>query len=894
MAMNFTLPGTYAGLLSRWTRSQTNLEEEVFFVDWFKDREWSDDRPLILCKDGGLMAIFNMSGIDPEPMGQEDFDGAAAAIRRAMDLFQLESIEDRFIGGNWVIQNYLERLHVEAPTLAPLERDSRALDFLRQATTNYWNSRKAFDDRLTWVIQFHPKVRSETDRWKARTPDYHIAIAKDFLEELAAMMRRQCAMFENTITGFTTYRPRQGFGIRWMNQEEARNFLWRQVNRREDAAPSDDGLHSLTESLCLSNRSNLGRYYQVDDQYCTVLTFKNPPSISRGNLLAAFQEKCDFPFTLTHTWEPFDPQAKKKMINANKGPAASMRSRSRAIAEWDDEAEDFLGALQVDAVTPFYWKFSAIVTAPQREIKVFEDRVSRLHSWIKTFAGAEPLVEGKSLRNLAEISALPGSGFMNKRQNIVTSLNCGDLAFTFRISTGATKAHVVFGTRRNGYHAFNLFDSRLPNWNSAVLGLPGSGKSLLMNMEAMALAGYPSQIYVIDIGNSYGRLFEWLHKEMPGLVSVMRLGQSTFNFNPFPMLWAMEEREKQRADGTYKKDLGGGEFIHDPVEEAKIFFQGWLDVLLGQGQPLTPDQKNRVDRALKGEDGKGGFYLDQEQYCASILEQRKAGLRTMGGAEPLTSLLTFIRQEAPEFESALEFWTRLPQKLYFDSGLDSLSNAKACYFEVTGLDEQKEVVRPFVAALMGTIWRRIMDPRNLHERKVIIIDEAWKFLADPAFAAIIEGMFRTIRKYNGFVILSTQTPNDIKSGDAIKLLRTMAHQFLYKGFSDPDYFQNHLQMTDAQMKLHQSLQQDDVVREVLHWDQNGDARVFRVEVDPWRYWLVTTNAVDKVIWSRFYSYFGNEIDAMEALAGATSYKTVPSEFLRTRLVEDYAQKKNIP
>ena len=893
MTVGFALPGTHGGLFQSWNGGQSNLEEEVFFHDWFKDSEWSDERPLVLNKDGGLMCFFSMEGLDPEPLGQGEYNAAAAAVRRAMDLFQLESIDSAFTGGTWVIQNYLERVRTKVPPLAPLERESRALEFLRAATDRHWSGRPLFDDRITWVVQFHPAVKSEVERWKARVPDYYKEFAREWLEAQAAMVRRQCSMFDNALTAFSTDRPKQGFGVQWMGREEVRKFLWRQVNRREDDPPPEHPYLSLAGDLCLSNRSNKDRYQRVNDQFIAVLTFKNPPCLSKGNMMACFQEHLNFPYTLVHTWAPFDPLAKKKEIDKNKGPAATLRTRSRVVAEWDAEAEEFIGALQVDVATPFHWKFSAIVTAPGDELKVFEDRVAKFYTWLKTFAGAEPLVEGKTLRDLAEISSLPGSGFMNKRQNIITALNCGDLAFIFRASTGIQPAHLVFGTRRSGYYGYNLFDPRLPSWNSAVLGLPGSGKSVLMNMEAMGLAGYPSQIYIIDIGNSYGRLFDWLQKEMPGMVSVMRFGADSFNFNPFPLVWALKEREKQRADGTYLKDLGGGEFLRDPVEEAKVFFQGWLDLLVGQGKAVEPEMKNKLDRALKGGDGKSGFFLDYEHYCQALIEQEQAGMK-VHYPEPLTSLLTFVRQEAAELEGIFEFWTRNPQKQYFDSGKDSFSGTKACYFEVTGLDEQKEVVRPFVGALMGLIWRRITDPRNLKERKVIIIDEAWKFLADPAFAPVIEGFFRTARKHNCFVILSTQTPNDLKSPEAIKLLRTMAHQFLYKGFDDPEYLAGHLKMSEAQIELHQSLRQDNEMREVLHVDQNGDCRVLRVDLNPWQYWMVTTNAQDKVIWSRFFAHYGSEEAAMDALAEATGHKTIPGELLRVRMVQDYARKHNIP
>src|SRR4029078_3333358 len=131
---------------------------------------------------------------------------------------------------------------------------------------------------------------------------------------------------------------------------------------------------------------------------------------------------------------------------------------------------------------------------------------------------------------------------------------------------------------------------------------------------------------------------------------------------------------------------------------------------------------------------------------------------------PLSILLTHLKNEAPEFVAAVELWTRPPRDRYFDSGTASaagpssryfasgaasVAGARYVYFELTGLEDDKLLAVPFVSALMGTIWKRIQNPRAIKERKGVFIDEAWSFLAHPALFRVIEDMFRTIRKFNG-------------------------------------------------------------------------------------------------------------------------------------------------
>jgi hypothetical protein len=107
-------------------------------------------------------------------------------------------------------------------------------------------------------------------------------------------------------------------------------------------------------------------------------------------------------------------------------------------------------------------------------------------------------------------------------------------------------------------------------------------------------------------------VFELLAAEMPADVAVMRLKGGDFRFNPLPLVWAIEERERQRFSGTYRMTLEGGDTLSCPVDEAKNFFESWLDGLVGQGIVVSPTQKNRLDRALKGANGEGGFFRDDE------------------------------------------------------------------------------------------------------------------------------------------------------------------------------------------------------------------------------------------------------------------------------------------
>jgi type IV secretory pathway VirB4 component len=501
--------------------------------------------------------------------------------------------------------------------------------------------------------------------------------------------------------------------------------------------------------------------------------------------------------------------------------------------------------------------------------------------------GSGEVLEERSNRMLAELSTLPGNGQFGLRFNRVTSRQVGDLAMAYRLSPGDKPPFLLFGDRKGGVFSYSLFSRREPSWNKAVLGLPGSGKSMLMNAFLLGTAMFDSQAYVLDKGNSFGPIFELLAQEMPSEVAVMRLRGGEFRFNPFPLTWALGERDRQIAAGEHRKVMEGGEQLPCPVEDARVFFEAWLDGLVGQKAGLTPTEKNRLDRALKGDDGKSGFFRDFENQSRAFmrLDRGRVGARP---PRPLSILLTHLKNEAPELVPVVELWTRPPRDRYFDSGSDSVASAKYIYFELSGLEDDPLLAIPFVSALMGTIWKRIQSPRAMAQRKAVIIDEAWSFLTQPAFFRVIEDMFRTIRKFNGFITLSTQSPKDLKDGEARKLLQTMAEIFLYRGFSEPEFMERDLHLTAHHQKLHESLREDDQRREVFYVSKNGLNRVLSVEISPALYWFATTDGEDKHWRSLFCQHFGF-VEGIRHLVAACADKTIPGGELRIAKVRAYAE-----
>lgn len=880
-------------LFKDWNTASSNLENELLFFDFFRlEENYDPAKPFILCKDGGLLALFEMDGIDPEPIGVEGLELAANAIRRAMDTFNPANLDNDWKGGTWEIQNIFVRSEGQAPKIEPPSRDSAALKYLAESTNTFWSGRVIYADEIVWAVKFSPKF-AEKEGWRLRDPQQEAVLKLKDLRAEARMFRRMLKTFEENLLAFTTRRPKMGFGFRFLGEEGCHATLWRQVNRK-GGEPSNKLRRDvpLVVQVCASERDDSGHHYRINGLHTKVLTWKIPPAASIAYLFARLQNECNFPFTVAQTFKALDFEKFGKKIEVFQNFAGAIAKKSADAARYEAEANSFLGSVKMDAAAPFNWYFTIIVQG--ETLAEVEDRAAKIASQQKIILGGDSLEETGN-RVLAEISSIPGNGLYALRKNIVTSKNVGDLVMVYRLSPGDKTPFLLFGDRKGGVFSYSLFTRREPSWNKAILGLPGSGKSMLGNQMILGNAMFPSQGYIIDKGNSYGPLMELLEADMPGQVAVMRVRGGNFRFNPCPLVWALEERDRQQAAGKWKMELPGGGQIPCPVEQAKLFFEAWLDGLVSQGKHLDPNDKNLLDRALKGADstGEGGFFRDYENQCRSFIRAKERDPNSqLPPPKPLTTLLTHLRNEAPQFVSAVELWTRPPRNQYFDSGTDSISGAKYIYFELEGLEDDPMLPVPFVAALMGTIWNRITAPDTINERKIVPIDEAWSFLAQPAFFTVIEMMFRTIRKFNGEVVLMTQTPSDIKDGNARKLLQSMAEIFLYKGFSEQTFFEKDLEMSDHHVKLHESLSQDDRRWEVFYWSRSGLNRVLNVIITPAAYWYATTDAEDKY-WRNVYWKRWGMVEGTRRLVEACEGRTIAGKDLRLARVEEYAKMNEI-
>lgn len=319
----------------------------------------------------------------------------------------------------------------------------------------------------------------------------------------------------------------------------------------------------------------------------------------------------------------------------------------------------------------------------------------------------------------AFLGSLPGHMFENLRRPIVSSTVLCDLIPLYTEYTGESVSPntlpgmlsplcQAISDKKQAFY-LNLHDKDLAN--TLVIGPPGSGKSVLLGHLILNLLRY-EDISVVIFEKGYS--FYALTKALGG--SHLELKSKDAQLCPLYHLDSTEDMALARDYIEYLLRLTGMEFLKEYRDD--------IDTALN----LTA-QLPHYERTLTA----FCSYLNKRQ----LLEAMQPYLSVSGFVSPL-------------------------------DGCDDLClDNKVTTVELEGLFERSDISA-------GAILRHLF---NLVERmrvkdkkpKAIVIDEAWLVLKDELFAKQLVSWLKTLRKDNIFVILATQSVDDLMSSSISRI-----------------------------------------------------------------------------------------------------------------------------
>ncbi len=126
-----------------------------------------------------------------------------------------------------------------------------------------------------------------------------------------------------------------------------------------------------------------------------------------------------------------------------------------------------------------------------------------------------------------------------------------------------------------------------------------------------------------------------------------------------------------------------------------------------------------------------------------------------------------VRFDFDEFRFILRKFYKggIYDKILNDEFDNTLFNESFIVFEIDNIKEHK-LLFPITTLIIMDVF--IQKMRHKKNKKVLIIEEAWKAIASPMMAGYILYLYKTVRKFAGEAIVVTQELNDIIGNAIVK------------------------------------------------------------------------------------------------------------------------------
>ncbi|MGW5878997.1 VirB4 family type IV secretion system protein [Nocardiopsis terrae] len=291
---------------------------------------------------------------------------------------------------------------------------------------------------------------------------------------------------------------------------------------------------------------------------------------------------------------------------------------------------------------------------------------------------------------------------------------------------------VVYGTNTHssGLVAWDRFCGELDNHNSVILARSGAGKSYLAKLEILRSLLVGVEVAVIDPEGEYLRLAEAVGG------TTISLGTNEGRLNPFAL-------------PTHGEGEDGRSFT-----SRALFLHTLIGAMVGD---LTATDKSVLDRAIVTAYAGAGITRDPATW-------NRAAPRLADLAEALEEIATdpgtgeSPARAAQGLSERLEPFVHGSHATLFEGGSTARVGG---HLTVVSLKELPEQVRPVgVLLALDAIWRHVTVSGPARPR-MVVVDEAWLLLQDPAAARYLARWSKAGRKHWMGLTLVTQDVGDV-------------------------------------------------------------------------------------------------------------------------------------
>ena len=321
------------------------------------------------------------------------------------------------------------------------------------------------------------------------------------------------------------------------------------------------------------------------------------------------------------------------------------------------------------------------------------------------------------------------------------------------------------------------------NSNFFCLGPSGSGKSFHINSVVRQLHEQGTDVVMVDTGNSYEGLCEYLGgkyisytEERPITMNPFRINREEYNIekidflkNLILMIWKGSDSQIPEIEFRIVEQI--------IIDYYDAYFNGFTRYTDEQREVLL---KNLFAAPSRKNPNKPPREVDEMvRKQIEVLEARRAALKVTELSFNSFFDYSFDRLEQICTENDIttisySTYSTMLQPFYKGGAYEKILNETVdsalfdetfIVFEVDAIKENKKLFPIVTLIIMDVFLQKMRIKKN---RKVLVIEEAWKAIASPLMAEYIKFMYKTARKFWASVGVVTQEIQDIIGSEIVK------------------------------------------------------------------------------------------------------------------------------
>ena len=634
--------------------------------------------------------------------------------------------------------------------------------------------------------------------WMARRRNQHESVyLESSIEEAAGGFRQLVEASRALVDDLTA--------VQVLDAAQGSRFLNELTNRPGsfwDGATGSGMNWRLAVSELEAERRNL----RLDGEPVILYSLLSPPGAAKANLLQALY-RLDATMTVTLEWRPQNLDAARRKIRGAQRHYFSKRySMSAAVQETEGsatamvdtaaEAEserlgDALVELETDGIAYGDFALTVALHGPLSVTESLDGDIRRIF----TSHDAKVIREGYG-QLPAWFSRMPAQPRRRQCRSVFVSAGAvASMAPLFGPPVGTPQsghlrkaALAILETQWRTPYYYDLFKGDVGH--TLVLGATGAGKSFTLNFLLVQALQYDPRILILDLGGSY----RWL---------TQFLGGGYMELSP-------------------EGDAGGGfrlrPFSLPSGERTFGFLAGWIARLL------------RI----------GGWTLSGED--PSEIRSRVEDIYAFAPARRTLGVL--VRSLPSKMWPAMGRWHgNGAWGRYFDNAADGedLNFEDWQVIDMAGAAEHEDLCEAALFYLLERLRLSLENPDETARVKLMVVDEAWRYLQDPAVLSYLAEAAKTWRKKNAALVIATQSAVDVTgTAGAEALLESMPTKLFLANPELPEKAAETFRLNPSEVNTIRGL----IPKRELYLRRTDAAGILRLEVDPASYWLYTSSPVD--------------------------------------------------